>query len=139
LQTTLYLARHGETLWNVEGRLQGHLDSPLTEVGKRQAGWLRRSLESIPFDAIYTSPSGRAYHTAEILRGDRNVDIITCDSLNLIVTHAIAKKVLMAHCRGDSLDRLWSPPIIQPTALSKVIASDQDFKIEQYGDVSHIQ
>lgn len=36
-QTVLYLIRHGQTKWNLEKRMQGHKDSPLTEVGISQA------------------------------------------------------------------------------------------------------
>lgn len=42
----------------------------------------------------------------------------------LIVTHAIALKVIMAYFKGDSLDKLWDPPVIQPTALNKVVIED---------------
>jgi probable phosphoglycerate mutase len=51
-QTTLYLTRHGETEWNVQKRLQGHLDSPLTELGKKQAAWLEEALRV----SAYPSP-----------------------------------------------------------------------------------
>lgn len=43
----LYLMRHGQTVWNAEGRMQGRLDSPLTPLGEAQArrlAWLVRDL-----------------------------------------------------------------------------------------------
>ncbi|WP_412973887.1 histidine phosphatase family protein [Paenibacillus sp. OAS669] len=57
----------------------------------------------------------------------------------LIVTHAIALKVIMAYFRGDSLEKLWSPPLIQPTALNKIVIDDTGFNIELHGDISHYQ
>lgn len=44
----------------VEGRLQGWSDSPLTERGLRQVGLLRDALRLVPLDAIYSGTSGRA-------------------------------------------------------------------------------
>ena len=35
--TKVLLIRHGQTSWNIEGRIQGYLDSPLTEIGRAQA------------------------------------------------------------------------------------------------------
>ena len=57
----------------------------------------------------------------------------------LIVTHAIALKVIMAYFRGDSLEKLWNPPIIQPTSLNKIVIRDTEYNIELYGDTSHYQ
>ncbi|HEX9448002.1 MAG TPA: histidine phosphatase family protein, partial [Dongiaceae bacterium] len=37
MSVEIFLLRHGETEWNLDGRLQGQLDSPLTELGRRQA------------------------------------------------------------------------------------------------------
>lgn len=82
--TTLYITRHGETEWNIEGRMQGWNDSPLTNLGINQAYWLCDRLRDIEFKAIYSSPSGRAYKTAEILRGERNIEIIADDALKEI-------------------------------------------------------
>lgn len=62
--TTLYLIRHGETTWNVEGRYQGHLDPPLTERGRQQAETTAVHLAAIDFAAIYSSDLARAYQTA---------------------------------------------------------------------------
>lgn len=73
--TWLYLTRHGQTEWNVENRFQGWSDSPLTEKGIRQAKDLAKRLRGISFDAIYSSPAGRALQTAEILRDGRDIEI----------------------------------------------------------------
>ena len=70
--TEILLVRHGETVWNVEGRVQGSSDSPLTERGidsaKELARRLRRSGKR-PIAAIYSSPIPRARRTAELLAG----------------------------------------------------------------------
>ena len=50
--TTLYITRHGETLWNTERRMQGHNDSELSELGRQQAGWLKEKLTGIPLDGV---------------------------------------------------------------------------------------
>lgn len=82
--TTLYVTRHGETEWNTKGRMQGWNDSPLTNLGIKQANWLHERLRDKKFSAIYSSPSGRAYKTAEILKGERNIEIIARDALKEI-------------------------------------------------------
>lgn len=64
--TTLWLVRHGETDWNVAGRLQGQLEVPLNENGRRQAKLLAvRLRREAPFAALFTSDLGRARETAE--------------------------------------------------------------------------
>lgn len=73
--TTLYLIRHGETPWNVEGRYQGQLDPPLTERGRRQAQATARELASISFEAIYSSDLARAHQTAQALAEESGLDI----------------------------------------------------------------
>lgn len=56
--------RHGETAWNLESRMQGHLDSPLTDNGLRQADALAERLAEENLDALYSSDLGRARQTA---------------------------------------------------------------------------
>lgn len=65
-----YFVRHGETEWNKEGRLQGWLNSNLTDYGREQVRTLKQELRQITFDAVYSSPLQRAVETAEILVGD---------------------------------------------------------------------
>ena len=63
---TLILAmRHGETAWNVEGRIQGHLDVPLNELGQWQAERLAQALRQESLDVVYASDLRRAMQTAE--------------------------------------------------------------------------
>jgi broad specificity phosphatase PhoE len=65
--TTLYLIRHGQTPWNVEGRYQGQSDPPLTEKGRQQAQTTTAKLAEVGFDAIYSSNLIRARQTADAL------------------------------------------------------------------------
>lgn len=81
LITNLYLVRHGQTQWNTENRLQGRLDSPLTETGIEQAKRLAERLHGIPFQCIYSSSSHRTLETASYLKGDREIDLIPTDAL----------------------------------------------------------
>ena len=65
---TLYILRHGQTEWNVERRIQGHMDSPLTELGRQQADTHGKTLKSLGgIDQLFVSPSGRARETAFIV------------------------------------------------------------------------
>lgn len=73
---TLYLTRHGETEWNIQKRMQGHKDSPLTEKGRKQAQALGDYLKEIPFDKVFVSDSNRAYETATTIMQGRAVPII---------------------------------------------------------------
>lgn len=71
VQPMIYLVRHGETEFNRERRLQGHVDSPLTELGRRQAEAVGAQLASLigaePGWRILASPLGRTRRTAEII------------------------------------------------------------------------
>jgi len=66
--TRILAIRHGETAWNVDTRLQGHLDIPLNDVGLRQAQHLAQALvQRDAIDAIYASDLSRAHSTAQAI------------------------------------------------------------------------
>ena len=67
----IYIARHGETEWNAQGRIQGHTDIALTDRGRRQAAALARRLAGVAFAAAYCSDLSRTRETAQILLGER--------------------------------------------------------------------
>jgi len=62
----LFLARHGESIWNAEGRYQGRQDPPLSERGVAQARLLAAQLQTNRIDAIVSSPLQRSLETARI-------------------------------------------------------------------------
>ncbi len=67
----IYLARHGQTDWNLEMRAQGRIDLSLNATGRAQAEEMRENIKDLEFDAVYASPLKRAAETAEIAVGDR--------------------------------------------------------------------
>jgi len=81
MKITFHYVRHGETLFNVLGRMQGWCDSPLTERGIRQAEMAHDSLLSVPLNRAFSSTSERCVDTADIILKDRNVPLITTKGL----------------------------------------------------------
>jgi len=65
--TDFIVLRHGETAWNAQGRIQGHLDSPLNEEGLAQALLLGDRLAREPIAHVYSSDLGRALQTVQPL------------------------------------------------------------------------
>ena len=78
---TFYIVRHGETVWNTQGRMQGQKDSPLTENGLKQAKDVARKLRSIKFDAAFSSDLLRAKRTAEIIALEHELAVDTTQAL----------------------------------------------------------
>jgi len=77
----VYTARHGQTSWNAEGRMQGHIDIPLNEVGAEQAEKLAERFKDVKIDKIYASSLSRAYDTAVAINKYHNVEIVSDDAL----------------------------------------------------------
>ena len=72
---TIFMVRHGETVWNVEGRIQGHSDIKLSEKGRQQAQALARRLSDVTFDAAYCSDLSRTTETGQIILEGRSVPL----------------------------------------------------------------
>ncbi|MBF0500918.1 MAG: histidine phosphatase family protein [Candidatus Riflebacteria bacterium] len=71
----LIFVRHGETFWNTENRVQGHLDSPLTNRGIAQAETIAQRFTDEQIDVFYSSDLGRASHTARIIANTIGIEV----------------------------------------------------------------
>ena len=78
----LLLARHGQTVWNVEHRLQGQLNSPLTDEGVAQARRIAERLAGAGVLTVCSSPLGRALQTAVIIADRLGADVIEVPELS---------------------------------------------------------
>jgi broad specificity phosphatase PhoE len=84
----ILLARHGETVFNVEGRWQGQSDSPLTERGLAQSRELAQALAAESIAAVYSSDLGRAMNTAREVAALHSLTVQTDVRLREIETGA---------------------------------------------------
>jgi probable phosphoglycerate mutase len=73
--TNIILIRHGETAWNAERRLQGHIDIALNDEGMRQAAATAAALAGEQIDLIVSSDLQRAAHTADALAASRAMPV----------------------------------------------------------------
>ncbi len=116
--TRILIARHGQTVSNREGRFCGHSETPLTDLGLRQAGALAARLAGTTIDAAYSSDFSRATTTAAIVlegrdcspRLDRDLREIFYGEWELERERAIARRdrVQFALMRAES--PAWQPP-----------------------------
>jgi broad specificity phosphatase PhoE len=113
----LLLIRHGESQGNVEGRLQGHADFPLSELGREQARALARRLqrEAWALAAVYTSDLSRAAETAEILGRALGAPVVTDERLREydagVLTGLVWDDIVRRYpnlARGIQDDRSWT-------------------------------
>lgn len=79
--TRIVLVRHGETDWNVDGRIQGHTDIALNAAGRWQARQLALALAHEDFSAIYASDLSRAFDTASAVANGRDVTVTADEGL----------------------------------------------------------
>ena len=73
---TVYYVRHGKTLFNELGRMQGRCDAPLTKEGIEQAYKAKEELKDVRFDRAYTSTSERCIDTAHIILEGREIPLV---------------------------------------------------------------
>ncbi|MCL2294250.1 MAG: histidine phosphatase family protein [Spirochaetes bacterium] len=118
-ETKLYLVRHGETVWNVEDKMQGVKDSPLTEKGLEHARMFGQALKklSMTVDKIYTSDLGRAFDTAALIGEALNLEIHKDERL---------RERNMGIFEGHSWD---SARELFPEEFAKTVSNDNDYRI----------
>jgi broad specificity phosphatase PhoE len=100
------LARHGETPWNAEGRYQGQIDIPLSEVGERQARSLGERLRDVAITRAVASPLARARRTAELALGETRASMLTFDEGFKEIAHGEWEGLLAAEIRERDPSRL---------------------------------
>lgn len=82
--TRVILVRHGQTMWNVAMKYQGHTDIALTEKGLEQAGLVAHRLKEEDISTVYASDLSRAYITAEKIAGQFGLPVIAVPELREI-------------------------------------------------------
>jgi len=127
---TIYLTRHGETVWNIENRLQGSKDSELTASGISDAKLLSEKLAKVSFSKIYTSSSKRAVTTANILKNNRTIPIIEEDDLKEINFGDWEGKTKQEINEGfeNEFESLWKTPFDK----------DKDLQFKVLCDTTHL-
>ena len=81
IERPFHYVRHGETDWNNRGLMQGRVDTPLNETGRRQARRAGQLLADVPLATICSSPLQRALETARIINAGRDCPIEIFDGL----------------------------------------------------------
>jgi uncharacterized phosphatase len=94
----LYLIRHGESIGNQLGKIQGCQEFDLSPTGKLQAELVGSYLGQTQFDAIYSSQLTRAFETAVAIAGHQNVDVIKMDK---------AKEIQLGPFEGKTREEIY--------------------------------
>jgi broad specificity phosphatase PhoE len=114
-QARVFLARHGQTAYNLEGRFQGQLPVPLDETGRRQAAELAERAAKHGFSALWSSPLLRARETADVVA--RRIGLQPREDARLMETDA-----------GDWTDRTFADVQAEaPEAFAAFAAGDPGF------------
>ncbi len=77
----LYLIRHGQSIANETGIIQGRKEFPLSATGQKQAKLVGEFFSSIALDYIYSSDQGRAYETATAISQHHPLEVIRWDKI----------------------------------------------------------
>jgi 2,3-bisphosphoglycerate-dependent phosphoglycerate mutase len=115
----LYCVRHGQSAFNAEGRIQGQLDTPLSELGHRQSQAVAQALTGIGITALFASPLERAMSTARPVAQTLGLEIRTDPRLMEINAGVFQGKV------WSEIEREF------PEAARAWKAQEPDFRIPQ--------
>ncbi|AEE96149.1 histidine phosphatase family protein [Mahella australiensis] len=103
-----YMVRHGQTLWNLEGKTQGQCDIPLSDKGRQQACAVAKAFEGYDVSNIFCSDLERARETAEIIgeKIDAPIDFLPeLREMNLGCWQGLTSQMLSARYPQDY--NLW--------------------------------
>ncbi len=115
--TSFLLLRHGETVWNRAGRLQGWQDSPLSDAGRAQAAALAARLADERVDLLVTSDLGRTRATAAPIAARLGRD-------------AVADAGLRERCYGELEGLTWAEiERAHPATYARLAARDADYVV----------
>jgi phosphoserine phosphatase len=117
----LYVVRHGESVYNAEGRVQGHKDVPLSELGVRQAEAISKRLAAERIDAVYSSDLVRASRTGEIIATWHGLAVETTPLLRescLGVIEGMTRAEIEAKYSGT--DWIWNPLTARPPGAETI-------------------
>ncbi len=130
-KVTAYLVRHGQTYLNLYNKVQGWIDSPLTEKGIADAKNAGERLKGINFNAAFTSDSGRAIDTGRlILRANpHNMNIVSYQ-------YPEFREQFHGYFEGNDLNQMWQfvGAQVQETSEKAVL---KDFGLERARDLIH--
>jgi len=111
----VYLARHGQTAYNLEGRFQGQLPVPLDDTGRAQAAELAERAAGHGFEALWCSPLLRARETADVVAA--TIGLQPREDERLMETDA-----------GDWTDRTFAGVQAEaPDAFAAFVSGEPDF------------
>lgn len=112
MTTTLYFVRHGETLWNAEKRMQGHLNSDLTTAGINQATLLGEAFKNETIAKCYVSDSPRATATAALVTTHLPITIEETPALREIAMGSWEGQTREVIQKNDAVQwqRFWEEP-----------------------------
>lgn len=119
----VYMMRHGITGWNQKHKLQGQVNIPLAKEGIDIAKQSAENMKDIPFDIVYSSPLKRAYTTAQIVRGDREIPIIRDDRL---------KEMSFGIWEGCRLDKFMNDPKYK--RMQRFHTDPEHYRAPKYGE-----
>ncbi|SUB83494.1 Alpha-ribazole phosphatase [Pragia fontium] len=102
-EVTIYLTRHGKTMFNTVHRAQGWSDTPLTQAGIDVAQQLGRGLKGTPFIAVYSSDLGRARQTARVILNAQG------DTTNPVIEMPGLRESCFGIYEGDLDPNMWNP------------------------------
>lgn len=156
-EKSVWLARHGQTEWNKEGRYQGQKNSDLTTLGREQATLLGKFLQDKNISKIYASPLGRALETAKIVDSTLQLGVEIVPELAEMnfglfegktkaetkLSHAdfyarrndLEQKIKLAYPDGESYEDVWQR-LAYP--ILSLLANESDILLVAHNSVNKV-